>query len=515
MTDIVLSYGDVVIRQNDYDLLEPGNWLNDTIIEFFYEWLEKHIEGTKEKSVSKRFGFLRPAIVHLLAHSSDAGFLESVLEGLELKTKDVIFIPGEELFWTNDAMIIKTDRPVNDNETEQAGGGHWSLLVYYRPANAFYYYDSMGKYNLAVAKRTKTRLENLVAVQGNSRKTLSLGSIFAEIDTPSQINVRGSMMETLSQRKEDHQHQGNMAAANAKTSYDRKKRSKRYNLKLANEHRTEFYEPYHDYLNSLLDGIPEKTPANTTELSSKLVSSLHSAPKGTDWTIWLTLECRTKFLEKKAIYAPGATHSEFVEFLLTFKREKLKADTAVAAEGAAGSSGGAAPPVDNSSASNPTFGIADILSRPVPPPINTTIPIPTPAPQLQPQLPPRVIPLIPATNLNIIPNPVNANLHSRKRSFDFNISQITAMHQQIHQSQPSVPNHPIPVQSSTPLSNINMNSTYAGSSNNGSGSHAVTNPVNADAASERSNKRQKKAEPAYCYLHGVCHDHDEEGDINM
>ncbi|KAI8851427.1 hypothetical protein BC829DRAFT_360984, partial [Chytridium lagenaria] len=145
----------------DYKLLDDGQWLNDTIIEFFYEWLEHHQKGTRTKSLAESFAYVRPAIVHLLAHTSDVGFLESVLEGLRLKTKQVIFIP------------------VNDNESDSAGGGHWSLLVYYRPTNAFYYYDSMGKYNLAVAKRTKKKLEELICLPE---------PILVEIDTPAQIN---------------------------------------------------------------------------------------------------------------------------------------------------------------------------------------------------------------------------------------------------------------------------------------------------------------------------------------
>ncbi|KAJ3220082.1 hypothetical protein HDU67_006838 [Dinochytrium kinnereticum] len=105
----------------------------------------------------------------------------------------------------------------------------------------------------------------------------------------------------------------------ASSGMDKKKRGKRYNLKLSNEHRHRFQEPYHEYLNSLLDLLPLKDGPSSPTLSSRLFSSLRKAPKGTDWTIWISLECRNRFLEMKAIYAPGATHSEFVEFLLISK----------------------------------------------------------------------------------------------------------------------------------------------------------------------------------------------------
>ncbi|KAJ3114137.1 SUMO1 sentrin specific peptidase 8 [Phlyctochytrium bullatum] len=109
MTDdlVVLNYGDCVLRKSDYILLDDGQWLNDTIIEFFYEWLEKHhirvAQGAAAATAAAALGFMRPAIVHLLAHAADASYLGSVVEGLNLTSKTAIFIP------------------VNDNETEMAG----------------------------------------------------------------------------------------------------------------------------------------------------------------------------------------------------------------------------------------------------------------------------------------------------------------------------------------------------------------------------------------------------------
>ncbi|KAJ3306789.1 SUMO1 sentrin specific peptidase 8 [Blyttiomyces sp. JEL0837] len=111
--------------------------------------MEKQLEPS-ERTLS--IAFLRPAIVHLLAHGADQSFLESVVTPLKLKEKAIVFIP------------------VNDNEDERAGGAHWSLLVYFRPANSFYYYDSLSGCNIGVAKRTKAP-----------------SSYFVEVDTPKQM----------------------------------------------------------------------------------------------------------------------------------------------------------------------------------------------------------------------------------------------------------------------------------------------------------------------------------------
>ncbi|KAI8847377.1 hypothetical protein BC829DRAFT_433984 [Chytridium lagenaria] len=123
---------------------------------------------------------------------------------------------------------------------------------------------------------------------------------------------------------------------------EKKKRGKRYNLKLSTLVFVDlkntayvFQEPYHDYLNALLDQLPPKDSATSTALSSRLVSSLHTAPKGTDWTVWISLESRSRFLDKKAIYAPGATHSEFVEFLLRNREETRRGELSPGVEAAA------------------------------------------------------------------------------------------------------------------------------------------------------------------------------------
>ncbi|KAJ3158347.1 SUMO1 sentrin specific peptidase 8 [Irineochytrium annulatum] len=154
----VLSYGDCVLRESDVRLLDDGNWLNDTLIEFVYEYLERSHDPKSLKTA-----FVRPAIIHLLAHATDTAHLEAVVGGLNLHTKEIIFIP------------------INDNEGAGAGGGHWSLMVYHRPTDAFYYYDSMGKYNVGTAKRTKERLYPVIS---HARA----GGVFYEVDTPPQIN---------------------------------------------------------------------------------------------------------------------------------------------------------------------------------------------------------------------------------------------------------------------------------------------------------------------------------------
>ena len=42
---------------------------------------------------------------------------------------------------------------INDNSRDQIGGSHWSLLVYSKPDNAFYHFDSSGSSNYWVCSK--------------------------------------------------------------------------------------------------------------------------------------------------------------------------------------------------------------------------------------------------------------------------------------------------------------------------------------------------------------------------
>lgn len=79
-------------------------------------------------------------MVYLVANIQDASELASALPP-DLGSCQAVFIP------VNDAS----------DPTRADSGSHWSLLVYARPFNSFYYYDSLGDSNLnaaiAVAKK--------------------------------------------------------------------------------------------------------------------------------------------------------------------------------------------------------------------------------------------------------------------------------------------------------------------------------------------------------------------------
>lgn len=115
---VVLSYHHTLLREDDVHLLNGPHWLNDQIISFYMEYLENVVYKN-----NKNILFISPEVVQCLKMMPDA---ENVfLEPLNAKEKSFIFLP------------------LNDNDEDQVGGNHWTLLVFSRAESTFFHYDSM------------------------------------------------------------------------------------------------------------------------------------------------------------------------------------------------------------------------------------------------------------------------------------------------------------------------------------------------------------------------------------
>ncbi|CAO3647125.1 unnamed protein product [Mucor fragilis] len=155
---LVLHYHDVVIRQSDLDTLAPGQWLNDTMIEFHMEFLERTFVPKDAKYL-----FLRPGMVHLITFAEgDVMQLEPALPP-QMDQYEAIFIP------------------VNDGKPHEAySGTHWSIMVYVRPVNSFYYYDTLKFNNLRDGELSSKRIQPLLKLKTPAQ--------FIPSSTPQQIN---------------------------------------------------------------------------------------------------------------------------------------------------------------------------------------------------------------------------------------------------------------------------------------------------------------------------------------
>ncbi|KAI9308287.1 hypothetical protein BJ944DRAFT_246707 [Cunninghamella echinulata] len=137
---IVLNYYDVDLHDYDLKTLENGEWLNDKIVEFYMEYMER-------TTVHNDILLLRPAMVHLLTYMpGDPKDLQSVLPP-QFENRRVIFIP------------------INDGIADKAySGTHWSLLVFFRSSKTFFYYDSLNTSNIRPAKYTAKRMIPLLGL---------------------------------------------------------------------------------------------------------------------------------------------------------------------------------------------------------------------------------------------------------------------------------------------------------------------------------------------------------------
>lgn len=126
---VVLSYHDALIHESDLRLLEGRNWLNDSLISFWFEYLHHEIfQGCRE------FLFISPEVTQLLK-MGDPCEIPLFLDPLDARRRSLIFLP------------------VNDNASVVASGGsHWSLLVYTKQDNKWFHYDSQRGLNYRDAR---------------------------------------------------------------------------------------------------------------------------------------------------------------------------------------------------------------------------------------------------------------------------------------------------------------------------------------------------------------------------
>jgi len=153
----VLSYGDYILREFDVSILKGKDWLNDTLIGFYFEYLTnaaskqgQDAKQTGDNSERKGCQFVGPEVTQLLKLISKEEVpivLEAVLQGME--TQDYT------LFAVNDS-----NSKIHEGHV---GGTHWSLLIYSKVDKKFVHFDSIHKANDADAKLIVSKLSSFTA----------------------------------------------------------------------------------------------------------------------------------------------------------------------------------------------------------------------------------------------------------------------------------------------------------------------------------------------------------------
>ncbi|KAJ4838916.1 hypothetical protein Tsubulata_025949 [Turnera subulata] len=159
--DMILSYGDVVLRRSDLGILSGPRFLNDRIIEFYFSFLSS-------TQPSQDILLVPPSIAFWLANCPNPESLEEFAAPLGLKDKKLVIFP------------------VNDNADVNLaeGGSHWSLLAYYRDANVFVHHDSLRSMNRRGALQLYKAVVGLVTDPDTAAHTKYMEST----DSPRQLN---------------------------------------------------------------------------------------------------------------------------------------------------------------------------------------------------------------------------------------------------------------------------------------------------------------------------------------
>ena len=130
MSRVILSYHDSLIRESDIEIIQRNKeWLNDTIIGFYFEYLQH--DADSNFVLKDKFFFASPELTQLLKYVTPTNNIKE-LYPLDYYDRNIHFFPIN-----------------NCNSMEQAGGTHWSLLVMVKTnlSCEFYHLDTLRSTN--------------------------------------------------------------------------------------------------------------------------------------------------------------------------------------------------------------------------------------------------------------------------------------------------------------------------------------------------------------------------------
>ena len=170
---IVLSFHDSLIRESDIKLIVANDWLNDSIITFWFEYLS----NVKYSDVSPQISFMSPEVVQMIKsadsyYSSTRSAVQSMLQSMCLTDKHLILMP------------------INDHSSRSltAGGSHWTLVAiirnpYPKTSFRFTHMDSMS------SGSNQFPAQQIFTVLQDNRDLIFEPDCVISVDCASQINT--------------------------------------------------------------------------------------------------------------------------------------------------------------------------------------------------------------------------------------------------------------------------------------------------------------------------------------
>ncbi|KJE92137.1 hypothetical protein CAOG_003155 [Capsaspora owczarzaki ATCC 30864] len=150
----ILSYHNTLLLRSDLDLLSAGEWLNDRLIGFAFEYLEFQVlpsassacSGQASPDLASRILLVGPDVAFLLANM-DPDQAAGILASLDAPSRELVLLPVN-----------------NNRNVEAAGGSHWSLLVVDCSSQRLFHIDSAEGSNMSSAKSLARILRSVLGI---------------------------------------------------------------------------------------------------------------------------------------------------------------------------------------------------------------------------------------------------------------------------------------------------------------------------------------------------------------
>ncbi|CCI42314.1 unnamed protein product [Albugo candida] len=150
MINQVINFRDAQLYDSDVALFTEFMWLNDNAIHFYFAYLHQYVCNE-----STRVLFADPAVVScLLLQCDDDQDLKEMTCGWKLHEKELCFFP------------------VNNRQSFEEYGSHWSLIVFRKNEKGLEHYDSSEPLNEAAAIRTCDMLRRVFQLSTDDDEVL-------------------------------------------------------------------------------------------------------------------------------------------------------------------------------------------------------------------------------------------------------------------------------------------------------------------------------------------------------
>jgi sentrin-specific protease 8 len=157
---LLLNYHDAVIYQRDLRLVVEDEWLNDSIMHFYLEYLQqRELASSNDLNVLGIDYFMDPSVVSFFMQQCvDQKDIEEFVAAAPFPKEN-----GRIFIAVNDQMSPSADWMNDETPSNSARGMHWSLLlITVRSSSAkvveAYHFDSHGDSNFAVASEIARKI---------------------------------------------------------------------------------------------------------------------------------------------------------------------------------------------------------------------------------------------------------------------------------------------------------------------------------------------------------------------